>query len=93
MAMAAQIITTEDLYLFKQELLEEIKKIVQPPHQQIKWLRSPEVRKLLGLSPGSLQNLRANGTLPYSKMGGVIYYPYEGIIEALEKKMQNNPAT
>jgi hypothetical protein len=66
--MAAQIITTEDLYIFKQELLQELKDlIISLPNQQKKWLKSPEVRKMLGISPGTLQNLRVNGTLPYTK--------------------------
>ena len=29
---------------------------------------------LLQVSPGTLQNLRINGTLPYTKVGGIIYY-------------------
>ena len=31
-------------------------------------------RKILNISPGTLQNLRVNGTLPYIKIGGVMYY-------------------
>ena len=30
--------------------------------------------ELLQVSPGTLQNLRINGTLPYTKVGGIIYY-------------------
>jgi hypothetical protein len=88
--MAAQIITTEDLYIFKQELLEELKElIIKLPTQQKKWLKSPEVRKMLGISPGTLQNLRINGTLPYTKIGGVVYYAYEDIQKVLEKNQRN----
>ena len=88
--MAAQIITTEDLYIFKQELLEELKElIIKLPTQQKKWLKSPEVRKMLGISPGTLQNLRVNGTLPYTKIGGVVYYAYEDIQKVLEKNQRN----
>jgi hypothetical protein len=88
--MAAQIITTEDLYLFKLELLEELKcLLIQNPLQTKKWLKSPEVRALLSISPGTLQHLRVNGTLPYTKVGGVIYYAYEDIERMLEKHKQN----
>jgi hypothetical protein len=88
--MAAQIITTEDLYIFKQELLEELKElIIKLPTQQKKWLKSPEVRKMLGISPGTLQNLRVNGTLPYTKIGGVVYYAYDDIQRVLEKNQRN----
>ena len=90
--MGASIITTEDLYEFKMELFEEIKTILQnqlgPPAK--KWLKSHEVRKLLGISPGTLQNLRINGTLPYAKVGGVLYYDYAEIMGVLEKNRIHN---
>ena len=68
--MAATIITTEDLYIFKEELLVDIKAMInhQSGFAPKKWLKSPEVRDLLSISPGTLQNLRINGTLPYSKV-------------------------
>ncbi len=74
--MAATIITTEDLLEFKIDLLQEIKKIIQStePSNIKKWLKSKEVTKLLNISPGTLQNLRINGTLTYTKIGGTIYY-------------------
>jgi hypothetical protein len=79
--MAAEIITTDDLRVFKIELLEEIKTILESssgvPFR--KWLKSTEVRKLLNISPGTLQNLRINGTLPYTKIGGAIYYDFDDI--------------
>lgn len=49
-----------------------------------KWLKSHEVRKLLTISPGTLQNLRVNGSLSYTKIGGVIYYDYDDIRKMLE---------
>jgi hypothetical protein len=84
--MAASIITTEDLLEFKIELLEEIKKIIQSQTttQTKKWLKSTEVRKLLNISPGTLQNLRVNRTLAYTKIGGTIYYANQDIDKLLE---------
>ena len=84
--MAANIITLEDLQNFKKELIEEIKILLsQRPATPIrKWLKSHEVRRLLTVSPGTLQNLRVNGTLPFTKIGGVIYYDYEDIQKMLE---------
>ncbi|QCX37294.1 helix-turn-helix domain-containing protein [Aureibaculum algae] len=90
--MAATIITTEDLHEFKIELLDEIKTLLQNQSGQTpkKWLKSPEVRDLLGISPGTLQNLRINGTLPYSKIGGVLYYDYQEIAQILEQNRIHN---
>lgn len=83
--MAAEIITTDDLHTFKIELLDEFKKLLETAgsKQPKKWLRSSEVRKLLGISPGTLQNLRVN-TIPYTKIGGIIYYSYDDIKQLLE---------
>jgi hypothetical protein len=79
--MPTSIITTDDLRDFKMELLDDIKKILtkQSTGTLKKYLKSSEVMEMLQISPGTLQNLRINGTLPYSKMGGIIYYDSEDI--------------
>lgn len=90
--MTATIITSEDLQGFKIELLEDIKNIINSSsgQQTKKWLRSIEVRELLGISPGTLQNLRINGTIPYSKIGGVLYYDYNEILKILDENRIHN---
>jgi len=42
-------------------------------------LRTSEVKKLLGLSDSTLAGLRMNGTIPFSKLGGTVYYLREDI--------------
>jgi len=90
--MATTIITMEDLREFKMELLDGIKELLnnQTGHTSKRWLKSPEVRELLGISPGTLQNLRINGTLPYTKVGGIVYYDQEEIMEVMEKNRIHN---
>ncbi|MCM5663650.1 helix-turn-helix domain-containing protein [Galbibacter mesophilus] len=90
--MPTNIITTDDLYQFKMELMEEIKELFQSQsgNPTKKWLRSPEVMKLLGVSPGTLQNMRINGTLPYTKVGGILYYDYQEIKNVLENNRVHN---
>ncbi len=85
--MATSIITTDDLREFKLELLGDIQKLLNAQNGQVpkKWLKSHEVRDYLSISPGTLQNLRINGTLPYTKIGGVLYYDYRDISKALEE--------
>jgi hypothetical protein len=69
-----KLITKEDLRGFKAELLEEIRSILFPIKAQSKQsIKSQEVRSFLGISPGTLQNLRVNGTLSYTKVGGMLY--------------------
>lgn len=89
--MAANIITPEDLQSFKIELLEEIQKLLSQRQTTParKWLKSHEVRRLLTLSPGTLQNLRINGTLPFTKIGGVIFYDYDDIHKMIEENKRN----
>lgn len=78
--MAISIITKEDLQQFKTELLEAIEALLQGNTTEQKlWLRTSEVKKLLNVSLGTLQNLRINGTLSYSKIGGTLYYNYKDI--------------
>ncbi|REC50623.1 MULTISPECIES: helix-turn-helix domain-containing protein [Chryseobacterium] len=82
--MAISIITKEDLQQFKIELLEEIKELLQAKATEQKlWLRTSEVKKLLNISSGTLQNLRINGTVSYSKVGGTLYYNYKDIEKLL----------
>jgi hypothetical protein len=90
--MPAQIVTTDDLRELKVELLEDFKRLLKEHGGQPskKWLKSPEVRKLLNISPGTLQNLRINGTLPYTKMGGALYYDYEDIQKILQANKTHN---
>ena len=89
MTIKAELITTEDLTLFKEELLIEIRSIFEakvPSSENSRWLRSAEVRKLMKISQGTLQNHRVNGTLGYSKIGKTFYYKREDIINLLENK-------
>ncbi|WP_184549411.1 helix-turn-helix domain-containing protein [Mucilaginibacter sp. FT3.2] len=82
---AIELITKEDLREFKGELLKEIKQLMQPGQgQSKKWLKSVEVKKLLGISPGTLQNLRIKGTLRFTKVGSIMYYKLEDINKILE---------
>ena len=83
--MNVELITREDLREFKNELLNELKQIMQPGQVQTKkWLKSSEVRKMLNISPGTLQNLRINGTLRFTKIGSIMYYKLEDINQVLE---------
>lgn len=85
--MAVEVITREDLNEFRNLLLNDLKEILHSKPQQTKqWLKSNEVRKLLNISPGTLQNLRINGSLAYTKIGGIMYYNNAD----LEKLLQEN---
>ena len=89
--MPTTIITTDDLREFKVELLEEIKELLNSKGgKQKQWLKSTEVMEMLKISPGTLQNLRVNGTLPYTKIGGLIYYDATEIDRVMEENRVHN---
>ncbi|WP_291131157.1 helix-turn-helix domain-containing protein [Flavobacterium sp. UBA7682] len=84
--MAVEILTKEDLNDFRTLLLNDIREILQGKTEQTKqWLKSKEVRKLLNISPGTLQTLRINKTLSYTKIGGIIYYAQKDIEKLLDE--------
>jgi len=85
--MPASILTSEDLEEFRKSLLEEIKEMLLQYNKISidRWVKSNIVMAKLGISPGTLQNFRINETIPYSKLGGIIYYDEEEINEILLK--------
>lgn len=83
--MAAEIITKEDLNEFREKLLNDIKLLIgKTGEQPKKWLKSYQVKNMLKISPGTLQNLRVNGTLGFTKIGGILYYKYDDIVKMME---------
>lgn len=85
--MAIEVLTKEDLVEFRMLLMRDLTELLKnKPSQTKQWLKSTEVRKLLNISPGTLQTLRMNKTISYTRIGGIIYYAYQDI----EKMLQNN---
>ena len=83
--MSIEIITKEDLEFFRLKLLQDLKNIVgEKLPSKKEWLKSKEVRELMKISPGTLQNLRITRKLQPSKIGGTLYYRYEEIEHLLE---------
>ena len=87
--MPAEILTTDDLREFKQEMLAEIKLLLSDisalkPADK-KYLKSLELQEILDMSPASLQNLRNARVLPYTKIGGTFYYEWDDIVQLMDK--------
>lgn len=80
-----ELITKDDLEKFKNDLLTEMRKMLNQDGASLKkWLKSGDVKDILKISTTSLQNLRINGTLRSTKVGGILYYKMEDINELLE---------
>ena len=88
--MNIEILTKSDLAQFKNELIAEVRLLLNPSTLPKKsWLKSNEVREIYGCSHGTLQNFRVRGDLKPSKVGGIWYYPAEQVYALLEKGLDN----
>lgn len=88
--MPTTILTTDDLREFKMELLQEIKELISEHFQKAdkkEFLRSAQVMDMLQISAGTLQTLRLNGTLPFVRIGGLIFYEAGEIERVLMKHL------
>ncbi|RYE59346.1 MAG: DNA-binding protein [Sphingobacteriales bacterium] len=85
-----EFITKEDLEQFKLELFAELRrptfKLPTGKDKQKPFIKSYEVRQLLGISPGTLLQLRKNGQIKFSRIGGLMYYKYEDIEAMMERR-------
>jgi len=86
--MSVEIVTVEELEKFRIRLLADLAKLTQKPEPVAPLLRSAQVRKLLNISPGTLQKLRAKGILPYTKLDGSFRYRLADVEKALEALKQ-----
>lgn len=88
-----QLVTLGDLQQFQEELLQAIRRMLAEksgaPQTGRSWVKTQQVCKLLGCSPGTLLNLRANGTLPFTKIGGTIFYNADEINKVLQDRRQH----
>ncbi|MEX0995889.1 MAG: helix-turn-helix domain-containing protein [Flavobacteriaceae bacterium] len=85
--MGTPIITQADLDQFKEDVINELRLLMAKEKTvKTKWIKNKEVKKLLQISHSTLQTLRDNGTLSFTKIGGILYYN----VEEIEKMMEDN---
>ncbi len=76
--------------------IKEIKMMIQLLRQSRavvlndSWLDNQEVLQFLHISLRTLQTLRSNGTLPYSKIRGKFYYKVSDIEQLLQENYYNH---
>lgn len=85
-------VTYGDLQMLKQaireELVEDLRRLLaeRAPKPQKQWLNNKSVRDLLGISAGTLQSMRDNGILPFSRIGRHFYYDSAEIEAVIERR-------
>lgn len=91
-------LTKEDLRQFGLLLIGTIRKMIQSGDGKDKeavhpeWLKSRVVRKLLDISPGSLQNLRITGKIRFKKVLGSYYYNRADLMQLFNDDQSSNAA-
>lgn len=85
-----QLVTVSDLDRVKSEILIAVRQMLLENKLQSskQWLKSYEVKKLLNISTGTLHTLRINGTLPFSRIGRLIYYNVDVVNNILEERQK-----
>jgi DNA-binding Xre family transcriptional regulator len=88
--MGQIVATLEDMERMKPEIIQAIREISQTKSvSEKKWIRTKEARAILGISSSTLQTLRIKGEIPFSKIGGIIYFPVEGIQKLLDENLRD----
>jgi len=84
--MPLELLTASDFVDFRLQLLKEFKQLLSEKEiSPERLLKSHEVRGILQISPGTLQNLRRNKTLQFTKVGGIIYYHYQDVQKLVKR--------
>ena len=79
--MNIELLTKADLQQLKSDILEEIRLLLTDSNNVNEWLKTAEVKQILGCSTGTLQNLRIQGKLKYTKLNGTVYYNRKDVME------------
>jgi hypothetical protein len=84
--MSILVITAEDLERQLQKVVDEVKFAVSNiDSSNVRWIRSKQVKELLGISDSKLQTMRINRSITYSQIDGTYFYDKESILSLLEQ--------
>jgi hypothetical protein len=81
--MGIDIVTKEDLVVFRKSLLSEIREVVMDVMKQIpdspEGYKTKHVRAILGCSVNKIVSLRVTRKIRVKKVGGTLYYNKEDV--------------
>lgn len=91
--MSAQRMILNQLKYLREEFLDDLLDVLEQRRTTPKrrWLKSHEVRRMLGVSPNTLRRLRAKKLLPCSRVEGIVYYDFYDVIYLLEQSREGPP--
>jgi hypothetical protein len=87
--MSVEIVTKEDLQIFRLQLLKDIQDIITKikgsADSKLEGYKTAQVRGILGCSVNKLVSLRVSKKIRVKKIGGTLYYNKEDIKRLLEE--------
>ena len=84
--MSVIVITEEALEYRLEKLVVDItNSIGKNDNIESRWIRSKQVKELLGISDSKLQTMRVNRSLTYSQIDGTYFYDRDSIMQILEQ--------
>ncbi|MGK6341922.1 helix-turn-helix domain-containing protein [Chryseobacterium sp. DT-3] len=72
-----EALSKQDLEMFRIRMLSDFQQLLQDQavvKDEFDWLRSKAIRKMMDISPATLQNLRITGKIRHRKVMGSYYY-------------------
>ena len=89
--MKIAILTIDEILEFHNRLVKELTELFNNVKRDEKhWIKTADVRKLLGCSSKTIQNYRSNGILPFTKLGGTHYYDKGEVLKLLDDNLMKN---
>ena len=84
--MSVIVITEEALEYRLEKLVVDItNSIGKNDNIESRWIRSKQVKELLGISDSKLQTMRVNRSLTFSQIDGTYFYDRDSIMQILEQ--------
>ena len=84
--MSVIVITEEELDHRLQKVVADITNTIgKNDNIESRWIRSKQVKELLGISDSKLQTMRINRSITYSQIDGTYFYDKESILSLLEQ--------
>ncbi|UIR57877.1 helix-turn-helix domain-containing protein [Sphingobacterium sp. SRCM116780] len=82
------MVSKQDLEIFRIRIIADIEQLLEVSHSHSKdefdWLRSKAIRKMMDISPATLQNLRITGKIRHKKIMGSYYYSRIDLLKLFE---------
>jgi len=81
-----ETITRQDLEVLRAQIANDLEVLISAKNDQneteedFDWMRSKKIRKLMDISPATLQNFRISGKIRHKKIMGSYYYNKQDLL-------------